>query len=52
MQCSTCRAANRDGIQFCEECGARLSLPCPSCGNQVPAGKKFCGDLRGVSRSR
>ena len=43
MQCSTCKAANRDGIQFCEECGARLSLPCPSCGSQVPTGKKFCG---------
>lgn len=51
MQCSTCNAANRDGIQFCEECGARLSLPCPSCGSQVPAGKKFCG-ICGASLGR
>ena len=51
MQCSTCKAANRDGIQFCEECGARLSLPCPSCGSQVPAGKKFCG-ICGASLGR
>jgi class 3 adenylate cyclase/tetratricopeptide (TPR) repeat protein len=30
-------------VSFCEECGARLDLACPSCGATVPAGRKFCG---------
>lgn len=51
MQCSKCGTANRDGIHFCEECGARLGPVCPSCGSQVPGGKKFCGAC-GASLSR
>ena len=43
MICSECRAENRDGVIFCEECGAKMKVPCPNCGEVIPAGKKFCG---------
>ena len=43
MQCPRCHAQNRDGLKFCEDCGARLALACPQCGAEVTAGKKFCG---------
>src|SRR5215471_6043386 len=41
--CPRCRFNNRGSISFCEECGARLDLACPSCGAAVPPGRKFCG---------
>jgi class 3 adenylate cyclase/tetratricopeptide (TPR) repeat protein len=43
MKCPRCQAQNREGVRFCEECGARLALTCPSCGAELPAEKKFCG---------
>src|SRR5262245_59787931 len=43
MQCPRCRAPNREGLRFCEDCGARLAATCPSCGAEVSAGKRFCG---------
>jgi len=44
MQCAACRAENRAGVKFCEECGARLEATCPACGARLPAEKKFCGE--------
>ena len=43
MRCSQCGFENREGIRFCEECGARLELRCSACGTSVPPGRKFCG---------
>src|SRR2546422_11576264 len=43
MRCAACGVDNRDGVRFCEECGARLEALCPACGASVPPGKKFCG---------
>ena len=43
MLCPGCRAQNREGVKFCEDCGARLGPRCPSCGAEVLAGKRFCG---------
>ena len=43
MQCSRCQAQSREGVRFCEDCGARLALTCPSCGAEVLPEKKFCG---------
>jgi class 3 adenylate cyclase len=40
--CPQCRYDNRLNVSFCEECGARLDVACPSCGVAVPAGRKFC----------
>jgi len=41
--CPQCRFDNRASIGFCEECGAKLDVACPSCGAAVPPGRKFCG---------
>jgi class 3 adenylate cyclase/tetratricopeptide (TPR) repeat protein len=43
MRCASCRADNRDGIRFCEQCGAALATPCPTCGASLPPEAKFCG---------
>jgi hypothetical protein len=41
--CPQCRFDNRASVSFCEECGARLEVACPSCGAAVPPARKFCG---------
>ena len=43
MQCPRCRAENRDGLRFCEDCGRRLTLACSQCGGELAPGKRFCG---------
>ena len=43
MECPKCRSENRDGVNFCEECGAKMEMACPNCGAVIPLGKKFCG---------
>jgi class 3 adenylate cyclase/tetratricopeptide (TPR) repeat protein len=44
MKCPKCGSDNREGIRFCEECGAKLELECPDCKTKIPLGKKFCGE--------
>jgi class 3 adenylate cyclase/tetratricopeptide (TPR) repeat protein len=44
MLCTACRAENRDGVKFCEECGASLDRACTGCGARLVPGKKFCGE--------
>jgi hypothetical protein len=44
MQCPKCRFENREGVKFCEECGAKMELVCPGCGAKIPPGTKFCGE--------
>src|SRR3954468_21430815 len=41
MQCPQCQYENTGG-KFCGECGARLELRCPACGEPNPSGNKFC----------
>lgn len=43
MQCPKCQFENREGVQFCEECGAKFELECPACKANIPFGRKFCG---------
>jgi class 3 adenylate cyclase/tetratricopeptide (TPR) repeat protein len=43
MKCPKCQSENREGIKFCEECGAKLELECPACKAKIPLGKNFCG---------
>jgi len=43
MQCARCHAENRDGLKFCEDCGARLAVICSPCGAEITPGKRFCG---------
>src|SRR3972149_2264958 len=42
MQCPRCQAQNREGAQFCRECGTRRDVVCPACGAKVEAGSSFC----------
>jgi class 3 adenylate cyclase/tetratricopeptide (TPR) repeat protein len=44
MKCPKCESDNREGVNFCEECGAKFELACPSCKAKIPLGKKFCGE--------
>jgi len=44
MKCPKCQFDNREGIKFCEECGAKVELRCPKCGAEIPPGRKFCGE--------
>jgi class 3 adenylate cyclase/tetratricopeptide (TPR) repeat protein len=44
MKCPGCKFENRDGVKFCEECGAKLDLQCPRCSAKIPPGRKFCGE--------
>jgi len=43
MKCAKCQSQNREGVKFCEECGAPLAVTCQSCGAELAPGKKFCG---------
>ena len=58
MKCPKCEFENREGVKFCEECGAKLELICPGCGSKIPLDRKFCGEcghdlkkLRGASHT-
>jgi NADH pyrophosphatase NudC (nudix superfamily) len=51
MRCASCLTDNRDGIRFCEQCGAPLATPCPRCGVGLPPEAKFCGAC-GAPRAR
>src|SRR3972149_1353214 len=42
MQCPQCQAQNREGAQFCRECGTRFDVVCPACGARIEAGSSFC----------
>jgi tetratricopeptide (TPR) repeat protein len=44
VKCPNCQAENREGAEFCGDCGQSLrqEVVCPQCGNSNPAGKKFC----------
>ncbi|MFQ5550957.1 MAG: adenylate/guanylate cyclase domain-containing protein, partial [Gemmatimonadales bacterium] len=44
MQCPKCQFENREGVRFCEKCGTKLELTCPSCGALVPPDRNFCGE--------
>ncbi len=44
MVCPACRAENREGARFCNECGSALELRCPACGAGHRAGQKFCDE--------
>jgi class 3 adenylate cyclase/tetratricopeptide (TPR) repeat protein len=43
VTCSRCHASNRDGLRFCESCGAALSALCPQCAAPIVGGARFCG---------
>ena len=44
MQCPKCQFDNREGVKFCEDCGAKFEIECPACKADIPFGRKFCGE--------
>lgn len=44
MKCPKCQTENREGAEFCRECGQSLQpdIVCPQCGHTSPQGSKFC----------
>jgi hypothetical protein len=44
MKCPHCQSENREGAEFCRECGQSLrqELACPQCGHANIQGSKFC----------
>jgi len=42
--CPKCQFENREGVKFCEECGAKFELECPACKAGIPLERKFCGE--------
>ena len=44
MECPDCQFENREGVKFCEECGAKFEFECPACKANIPLGSKFCGE--------
>ncbi len=44
MKYPACQFDNREGAQFCKECGKKLELLCPSCSHPYQPGSKFCDE--------
>jgi class 3 adenylate cyclase len=44
MRCSKCAAENREGRQFCADCGVPLNARCALCGAENDPAEKFCGE--------
>ena len=45
MICPSCKKEIRDGLKFCNSCGAKIEeskLFCPNCGKELKPGQKFC----------
>ena len=43
MKCPNCQSEIREGMKFCEQCGAKLERQCPNCKAKMPLASKFCG---------
>jgi class 3 adenylate cyclase len=41
--CNRCGADNRESVDFCETCGAKIERECPACGVSLPVTAAFCG---------
>ena len=42
MKCPKCQIENREGANFCRQCGFKFERTCPSCGHPYPDGFAFC----------
>ncbi|UCG84228.1 MAG: zinc ribbon domain-containing protein [Dehalococcoidia bacterium] len=42
MNCPKCQFENREGAEFCGDCGTKLETICPNCSRSNPPGKRFC----------
>ncbi len=44
MKCPKCEAENREGTEFCGDCGASLLNVCPKFGAENPPDERFCAE--------
>ena len=44
MKCPKCQHDNREGANFCVECGDKLERTCPVCKKLLPPKAKFCDE--------
>ena len=44
MKCPKCGFENRQGVKFCEKCGAKMEIICSACGAKIPPDRQFCGE--------
>jgi class 3 adenylate cyclase/tetratricopeptide (TPR) repeat protein len=44
MKCPQCQSDNREGVNFCETCGASVTVICANCNSKIPIDKNFCGE--------
>jgi len=44
MKCAKCQFENREGVKFCEKCGAKMESVCSNCGANIPLDRQFCGE--------
>ncbi|UCE55406.1 MAG: zinc ribbon domain-containing protein [Desulfobacterales bacterium] len=42
MKCPECQFENREGVNFCIECGNSLETHCSNCNHLNPPESKFC----------
>jgi class 3 adenylate cyclase/ABC-type dipeptide/oligopeptide/nickel transport system ATPase component len=42
MKCPKCQTDNKEGANFCIECGHKFEHKCPQCGHPLPPVAKFC----------
>jgi class 3 adenylate cyclase/tetratricopeptide (TPR) repeat protein len=42
MKCPKCQTDNKEGANFCIECGFKIELKCPQCNHPLPPVAKFC----------
>lgn len=52
MVCPECHAEVDDGLKFCVECGAQLTLRCASCGTPHPPNRRYCGECGAALEGR
>lgn len=52
MKCPSCSSDNRDGVNFCEECGVKFETICPKCKTAISYGKKFCGEFGQILKAQ
>ncbi len=50
-ECRVCRSENPNDKRFCRDCGAPLTLTCPTCHGAIEPGHAFCGDCGIALRS-
>jgi uncharacterized membrane protein YvbJ len=44
MKCPECQFENREGAEFCNECGHKFDITCSECNASNKVGRKFCDE--------